>query len=219
MPHPQKRSRIEVLALRLMPSCSLPQKLTAAQALQGMWEDDCEWARRARRNFDAATDDASVRRDSARVWWYVIEAILREYGSYNSPLQPFHFPPELISAFCEMAGYLATGKIPDIISSVAGRGIPARGPRECEQIEIANCYVYWARKGTIADKHPIRTIAEAYHVDRRTARRWANEIIFRYEVSYPGDPQILIPLMRRSASDYVQTGRSIEAIRGRDDRK
>jgi hypothetical protein len=209
MNYAPKHRRIEDLALSLYPR-SQPSTIFT---LHSFWERHCEWERRARVNFFER--DASDRRVRAQVWWYVVEVILRDYSNYNTSQYPFQFPSDFAAVLCEIAGYLATGKIPEMVSTVAGRGTPAGGPREREQIELAHVYAYYVRQREIVDKSPIKTIAETYGVHRRTARRWANETEFRPEVYYPNDPRMVIKMMRAAGSEYARTGRSSEAIRTR----
>ncbi|GLS29323.1 hypothetical protein SAMN04488498_113127 [Mesorhizobium albiziae] len=209
MHHVPKHRWIEDLALSLYPR-SQP---STTYTLRSFWEKHCEWERRARVHF--LERDASDRRVRALVWWYVVEYILRDYSNYNTSQHPFQFPSDFVAVLCEIAGYLATGKIPEMVSAVAGRGTPAGGPREREQIELAQVYARCVREGEIVDKSPIKTIAETYGVHRRTARRWANETESRPEVYYPGGPKRVIKMMRAAASEYARTGRSSEAIRAR----
>lgn len=208
-------SRIEKSALALLPSSDILSRLIAKDAVQIFWASECAWERNAREQLSTADTSRTEKRKNARVWWYVLESILRDYLNYDSPKHPLRLPHDLAEALRDTAGCLATGKVPESIVAVQGRGTPSRSPQEYEQIEIAQMYVEAATDGRIVDKNPVKTVAEAYGVHRRTARKWANETEIRYEVFYDFSTVELVRRMREAGTVYAKTGRSAAAIRER----
>jgi hypothetical protein len=216
-----KHSRVEKRALKLLPKSGAPSHVAVGQALRDMWEADCEWVRRAKEQLSGSSGNPLPRRGHAQQWWYVVDRVLHDYATYSSAEHPLRIPDELIDALCEMAGYLATGKIPPSVAAVRGRGSPPKGPREIAQIDAAHAYVSLAKQGIIVDKSPIKTVADAYQVHRRTARRWANDTEAASDMATSKDSREVTRLMREAGSEYAKTGRSKAAIweRGRPARK
>jgi hypothetical protein len=211
----KSKSRVEKAALALLPSSDALSQLTFTDDVQRYWAIECAWERNAREQLLTADGSRAEKREHARVWWYVLESILRDYLNYDSPKYPFRIPHDLAEVLRDIAGCLATGKIPEDIAAVQGRGIPSRSPQEHEQIEIAQMYVEAATDGRIVDKNPVKTVAETYGVHRRTARKWANETEVRSEVFYEFDAEELVRRMREAGAAYAKTGRSAAAIRER----
>jgi len=91
-------------------------------------------------------------------------------GHTSKPLHPF--PVVLSGICCVYILSLMAGKLPGPIEQLLRRGTPAIGPEESRDIGRAVVYIDAVRQNVIQDRHAIKTVADAFVVDRRTVQRW-----------------------------------------------
>jgi hypothetical protein len=181
-----------------------------------------EAVREARDGLLAAVENGQTGRgEQARAYFAAIEVVLRGYSdpknwptwNNGNPLAPL--PPDISLALAGLAGYLALGRIPEPISDCAKQGRTAPGPSERRDLQLAVAYVTAVRAGTLADKHPIKTVTTEFGVDRRTVQGWVE--------AYDSDPahvacghvNLLPQLMREAGWRYQRAGRSKIGIAAR----
>jgi hypothetical protein len=161
--------------------------------------------------------------NACRAWWAAVETVLRLYErnavdgfKSNTPL-----PAELISDLKSLAGFLAVGKIPRLIELVRKEGRTKPTPPERLDMIIAILYVAAAKDGIrrngrtmkIIDPSPIKTVANAYRVEKRTVQKWYREYSVDIASAIPLDSTNLKKLLLIAGEQYQKIGRSQEAIR------
>jgi hypothetical protein len=114
--------------------------------------------------------------DAVRAWWATTETILLlwQRSVANGAESSTPLPPTLISALKMVAGDLAVGKTPQLIALARKEARTKLTPIERLPIIYAVLYVAAAKEGIqrdgklmkIADGSPIKTVAEAFKVDR-----------------------------------------------------
>ena len=135
--------------------------------------------------------------DLLRQWWAAVEKICvaycRNVAEHSLSQRPDHepFPAELASCIGGLAGYLAVGKLPEPIRDAARSGRTSPGPDERRDIRWAVAYrracerdgiVHMGVTHRISDRHPVKTLAAWFGVERRTVRDWCKQ----YEPAYLG---------------------------------
>jgi hypothetical protein len=163
----------------------------------------------------ALTTDGVDTGDHARAYFAAWERLLSLYYPLPSGLSdPVGLPPDLAKWMGGLCGYLATGKIPDLILDCRKPGNKQPGPTERRDIQIAVAYVAAAKSGAIVDNQPVKTVSIAYGVSRRTVQGWRE--------SYPAvncAAKLLFEGMEQAGARYRVAGRSRAAIQGRDARQ
>ena len=159
--------------------------------------------------------------DACRRWWAAVETVLRLYERSVYGHENYIPPPkELISILKGLAGYLAVGHIPQFIEDARKEGSHKPGPLERLDIAIAVLYVGAAKEGVsrggniikINDASPIKSVADAYKVEKRTVQKWANKYGIELFIPDPFDSHTLKELMLIAGARYQKAGRSKAAI-------
>jgi hypothetical protein len=188
----------------------------------------------------AVAAEQSARRDllkdqrsgeACRAWWGSVETLLMLYErnalqgrESNTPL-----PTELISDLKALAGFLAVGKIPKLVgtASKSKGGRQNLNPIEKEGVALAVLYVAAAQEGVlrngrlmkIDDSSPIKTVADAYRVKRRTVQTWCEKYGADYIFEGHVDSTSLKELMLIAGERHQGIGRSEAAIKLRDNKR
>lgn len=143
--------------------------------------ENIDWAEELRRESElrktlSQMEGAPVgtRRKAARAWFEQASRVLRicTFNSRSGMLE-IEAPGYLFATVAKLFDHLGRGIIPSPISEVSGRGRPRIGPDEERHIAWASAYINGARIGEIEDPHPVKTIGDAYGVERQVAQRWA----------------------------------------------
>ena len=159
--------------------------------------------------------------EACRRWWAAVETVLRLYERSVYGYENYTPPPqELISILKSLAGYLAVGSIPQPIEDARKEGSHKPGPTERLDIAIAVLYVAAAKEGIsrggsilkINDASPIKTVADAYKVEKRTVQKWANKYGVELFIPDPFDSTTLKELLLIAGERYQKAGRSRAAI-------
>jgi hypothetical protein len=127
----------------------------------------------------------------------------------KNPVEPF--PKDMASRVQELCGWLMSGRVPRVMSDVVGRGDPKPPPPEDrDQMRVA-AYVHAASLGMIADRSPVKRMADACNRTRQTIQNWHKEFIRRADRD-----QFLacnVTEAANSAADrLLRHGRSMKAV-------
>lgn len=130
-----------------------------------------------RANSVAETAGPARRMNLAREWFLGLSRVLREHASshmmadLDGPLTPY--PGLAVSRAAELFDNLAAGRVMQPIKDVTVcGGRPDGWSGEREDIAVAIHYVVLARAKKIADRSFIKTVSEAFCVDRTTVEGW-----------------------------------------------
>ncbi|MEM8624437.1 MAG: hypothetical protein AAGG47_13050 [Pseudomonadota bacterium] len=130
---------------------------------------------RARSNAECA--GPNQRQALAREWFEASARLIQEYSRSQmtrhegEPLTPY--PASAIWRTSKIMESLAAGRLPQaVVDANAAGGRPDRWPAERRGIGIAIKYIEFARQGRIADRSFIKTVCDAFKVDRTTVRGW-----------------------------------------------
>lgn len=179
------------------------------------WEQLIESERRLRQEIH---DYEALRNtDNLRGWYAVASHIMFVCASSSRlgslPLSP---PAELFAVISGMMDSFSRGIIPQAVSDVTGRGRPQASKLEETDIGWATIYAMAVRSGAISDPTPVKTICDAYHVERQTAQTWAR---LRPPATWlPVEDlssSFIVEQMRSAAAQYSRAGRSSTAIEKR----
>lgn len=128
---------------------------------------------------DSETLGPARREALSRDYFEALATLLFEYArshgrpNEGGPLEPF--PGAAIRRVATLADDLSTGRIHKIIHDVNAGGRPSRSLLERRDIAVALNYIEFARAGKIADRAFVKTVSEAFSVDRTTIRDWQKQ--------------------------------------------
>lgn len=159
----------------------------------------------------AENDIGPARREAyARDWFAASGELLTEFarshgpdheGAPHSPV-----PVEAIARTARLFETLSAGLLDDAIRDAIGRkgtgGHPQMWPGQRRDIAVALRYIDAARAGAIADRAFIKTVTEAFQVDRTTVNKWLQrrEIILDGHPEWPADQ--LLMMLRTAGARY-----------------
>ena len=168
------------------------------------------------------------RERAAQEWWGGVRSVLSIYRRMlkngSSPNPP---PLDLLAILEGQAGYLEVGQIPGPISDAGKEGRRRPGPTETKDIAVAVAYLA-ATKGefehngtkiVIEDRHPTKTVSEAYGVKKRTVQGWRNRNEPAWFAFDDLDAKTLTSLMEKAGEGYSIEGRGHKAISSRDTKR
>lgn len=95
-----------------------------------------------------------------------------EYGT--NPVTPL--PPQLVADIARQIQIICGGHIPVWMLHMQKRGAPPIDPRIREWQGIAVAYVKLCKSGSIFDRSPSKTVADAYGIDRKSVQNWVNTL-------------------------------------------
>ncbi|GGF53496.1 hypothetical protein [Mameliella alba] len=112
----------------------------------------------------------------AREWFEALAMVLTEYfrslGQPGKGVPLYPFPGAAIGRAAGLAEHFAAGRIPLIVQDINAGGHPSRSPPERRDIATALSYIEHARAARISDRSFIKSVTEAFEVDRSTVRDW-----------------------------------------------
>lgn len=199
----------------------MPQEDDEEAQFRSMWTELLQREEMLRNKLSSSAEaPRAARRLASREWWKTVEELLRQYSralafEHKRGWVDKH-PVQLLWTLGKVSGSLAVGTVPEPISDVASQGKPAAGPTERMHIGWATAYLVLAKRGLIADRTPIATIAEAYGARRQTAQQWVRRKMPDDVTSALNSPEAVEFKMRDSAVVYRRAGRSSVAIEARD---
>jgi hypothetical protein len=171
---------------------------------------------------EKASHRERVRR--AREWWKSVQVLLRAYSRIIAEGNCCSPPPaEIATRLADIAGDLAVGKIPALVSEVKMTGHPAIGAAELRDIRLAVAYrkacepagiFHKGEQIKIDDKAPIKTLIGWYGAQsKRTIQGWLEN----YEAADLGvnrvTSEVLIELTKRAGEHYADSrGCAVEAL-------
>ena len=129
---------------------------------------------------NAECDRPSQRENLAREWFAASARLLQEHMTSHiaihegGPLEPY--PCDAIGRAFKLMQTLSTGNIPQPVWDItAGGGHPNRWPGIRQDLATAVDYIRLAKAGEIEDRKFIKTVAEAFQVDRTTVHGWCKD--------------------------------------------
>jgi hypothetical protein len=161
-------------------------------------------------------------RKALRDWFGSIGSALTMYQRALTDERTLVPPPlDILAACSNMMAYLAVGQIPKPMADAASEGRRPLGPTERRDIGLAVAYMMAASGGgithygeiiVISDRTPVKTVCEAFGVQRPTAQGWRRKIEPAFLGLHRIDGAILESLMRAAGERYKGAGRSTSAI-------
>ncbi len=140
-------------------------------------KDAFELYNAAAREWDACLkSDGKVPKEVVSRVFECAHLVLRAYcrpsnwASFEAPQE--HVPIQLAHLIANQIGYIVSGKCPDPIALLTGRGAPGVGPHESKDIGIAVAYIKAAKSGDIKDKAPVKRIARLFGVTTGAVGKW-----------------------------------------------
>jgi hypothetical protein len=178
-----------------------------------------------RRALETTSEDQ--RREAAREYWKILGLLFDHYrrranwkNGTPSDLATIAVKPELAIPpivarnLANLLLTLGTGVVPETMLDVVGPGAAGIGPYEETDHITAAIYVHAAKRGVLADRAPVKRVAEAFGVSRETVRNWCN--------AHPDidsnphlNPSLVEEAMLIAGARYRQVGRGEAAVRKR----
>lgn len=156
--------------------------------------------------------------DAAREWWRtcrdILQGLLDDQTEYNP-----RFPADAIERLRRICDDQSRGHVPDVVedSRKLGSGL-WRG--EAEDRQCAVRYVQAAKAGLIADKSPVKTVADSFLVTRQTVQSWVvQSSAFEEDDPAQLSANEIFDRMKKAASRSRQNGRGAQAILNRSRRQ
>jgi len=130
-----------------------------------------------RANRKSEMSGPAQRESFARDWFAASSKLLKEYTcsqmSPGSGEQSWPYPAGAILRLANLAEFLAAGRIPQPVTDItAYGGRPERWPGERRDIAVALQYINQAKSRAIVDRSYIKTVSEAFSVERTTVFGW-----------------------------------------------
>ncbi len=126
-----------------------------------------------------------------------------------------HIPLQLVYLIANQIRYITSGKCPEPIAQLTGRGAPGIGPLEAQDIGVAVAYIRAVKQGLIRNRAPVKTIARLYGVTDGAVRKWQRKMPWVQPIDFhpfqPFEPHALEQQMRKSAERYRMAGRGAKA--------
>lgn len=140
------------------------------------------------------------------VWTAIRDGLIAYHAPENwrdgQPIEAIS--PEIAMMIADAIGEVLTRGIPATWRAIAPRG-HALTPTDCADLTAAVRYILAARQRVVLDRSPVRTVAVAFDVDRRTVGRWlADRALAPAPLPDSGDhnPRLVSLLMWKGAERY-----------------
>lgn len=185
------------------------------------WERELDLERELRKSLAATGQadpgqDQDLLRKASRAWFAQVNKVLDQWVRMHRDHRTRHQPPdELLIVLSSMANELSRGNPPKYLNDVVGRGRRPMGQTEEAHIGFASAYLQAVANGLIDDTSPVKTIQDAYGVERQVVQRWKDKQVPASIADLVRDPVILTAKMRSSGEFYRTAGRSKIAIKHR----
>jgi hypothetical protein len=130
----------------------------------------------------------------------------------KQPIVPI--PVELTDDIARNIQMVLSGHIPQWMLHIQKAGAPPAHPRMVEGIGVAVVYKKLVAGGQIKDRHPTKTITEAYGVTSKTVQNWMKEYSWATLADYFPNAQsdearaiLIAEQLSKSGDQYRQWGR------------
>jgi hypothetical protein len=120
-------------------------------------------------DWDRANKEGSA--NAQRAWWGVIGDELVKAHRAGKPV-----PEDVHYHLIQVLADLCRGVVPPAIENVRAEGAPTPGAFELSDIGWGMAYLRACDDGWIADRNPVKTVAAAFDVNKRTVRGWKRSI-------------------------------------------
>jgi len=148
--------------------------------------------------------------DVVREWWglanQMLRLFVRAHDEFGCDLKPI--PALLLDRLGSVAEELSNGVIPEFVEYVRGGGRPRRRGERIDQA-VAILYLEAVGRGEIEDRHPNKTVRQAYNVTAQAVRNWVKqrESICLDLGDYRFAAEKLKEMMLESGARYARQGR------------
>lgn len=153
--------------------------------------------------------DADGATDRARAWFGAWAKLLD-----MSSQEGFPIPPNIAKGLGEQCEFLARGILPAPIRNCISGGGDRVGPGEEADIKCGVAYVLAAKSGIIEDRHPVKSVKEAFGCkDRKAVQAWVTR--YGAEIDKSADGDTIARRMTEAGKRYSYWGRGQKAIERR----
>jgi hypothetical protein len=159
--------------------------------------------------------------DKLREWWRAVSDVWLAYAREAAEQQKEDPVAELALIMGRIAGELSLGIVPPYVADVVVRGNPPASYWEIYDIGVAVAYrqasgkqglLHNSKMVRVNDRHPTKTIAQAYGVHKTTVQGWCRKFPPAFLGVNEVTADVLKTMLKQSGARYKKAGRSHSAI-------